>query len=507
MKKEIIMSKIKLVVLFYLLVSVNTSCSKDDSLVNEEPQQEQEEEEEVEVPTSKVYTVDNIEDTYYDVAGVANVWDWGPYNVHDPSIIKVGDMYYCYNTDVSFGSAVRPGIQIRKSQDLINWQWVGWAFNTLPSKGANFIRSKGTEPFNSLWAPFIMKVGDEYRLYYSLSSEVGRLSVMGLATSDSPEGPWFEKDLVVTSEANGNVQTNAIDPSIVVTPSGEHWFYYGSAWDGIYKLKLNPETGLPLINGDKGTRIAQRAFTGNSINGNIEGPEVIYNAEQGKYYMFISYDWLETKYNVRVGRGDTPDGPFYDFNGVNLNTEVDNGPMIVAPYQFNGHSGWQGVSHPAVFSDGNGQYYMAHQGRPGENRFFMILHVRKIHWTEDGWPIVSPERYAAVSQTAISDTDLAGTYEQIILGYSVTPGYANEQLSPDFQTSTSLVLGADGSLNSDSNNSWTYSSPWLTLNWSNGFTDKLHVERGRDWENKVESTILLSGLNNEGTAIWGKKVN
>ncbi|WNH09210.1 arabinan endo-1,5-alpha-L-arabinosidase [Thalassobellus suaedae] len=307
------------------------------------------------------------------------------YNVHDPSIIKVGDIYYCYNTDVSFGSAVRPGIQIRKSQDLINWTWVGWAFNTLPSKGANFIRSKSAEPFNSLWAPFIMKVGDEYRLYYSLSSDVGRLSVMGLATSASPEGPWLEKDLVVTSEPDGTRQTNAIDPTVVVTPSGEHWFYYGSAWDGIYKLKLNPSTGLANALGDKGTRIAQRGFTGNSINGNIEGPEVIYHTEQGKYYMFISYDWLETKYNVRVGRSDNPDGPFYDYNGVNINTEVDNAPMILAPYKFDGHLGWQGVSHPAVFNDGNGQYYMAHQGRPGENSFFMVLHVRKMYWTEDGW--------------------------------------------------------------------------------------------------------------------------
>src|SRR6056300_275848 len=112
MKKENIMTKLKLVVLFFLLVFVGTSCSKD-SPVKEEQQQEQEEEEEEEEegPTSKVYTVDNIEDTYYDVAGVQNVRDWGPYNVHDPSVIKVGDTYYCYNTDVSFGSAVRPGIQ------------------------------------------------------------------------------------------------------------------------------------------------------------------------------------------------------------------------------------------------------------------------------------------------------------------------------------------------------------------------------------------------------------
>ena len=142
--------------------------------------------------------------------------------------------------------------------------------------------------------------------------------------------------------------------------------------------------------------------------------------------MFIAYDWLETKYNVRVGRSDNPDGPYLDYNGLDINTAVDNGPMILAPYRFNGHSGWQGVSHPAVFKGDGDQYYMAHQGRPGEDRFYMVLHIRKIHWTEDGWPIVSPERYANVPQTAITNTDLVGDYEQIILGYSVTPGFADE---------------------------------------------------------------------------------
>lgn len=490
-----------------------TSCSDDDLVEQsgetpDEPDEPDEPSEPDPEPEAPIYTVENINDTYYDVAGEANASQWGPYNVHDPSIIKVGDTYWCYNTDVSFGSEVRPGIQIRKSQNLINWEFVGWAFNGLPSKGRTFIQNNGAEPFNSLWAPYVMQVGDEFRLYYSLSSEVGRLSVMGLATSTSPEGPWVEQDLVVTSTPDSGVQTNAIDPAVVVMPSGEHWFYYGSAYDGIYKLQLDPSTGLALSPGDKGSRIAQRGFTDGIINGNIEGPEVIHNEELNKYFMFISYDWLETKYNVRVGRSDSPDGPFYDFQGNDINNERDNGPMILAPYKFNNHSGWQGVSHPAVFKDDQDQYFMAHQGRPGENSFFMILHVRKIHWTEDGWPIVSPERFANVSQTAISSEDLAGNYEQIIFGYSVVPGYANEQTYPDFQISRSLVLNANGDINGDSNNQWTYDAPWLTLNFDNGaFVDKLHVERGRDWENRVDSTILLSGLNNEGTAIWGKKID
>ena len=109
---------------------------------------------------------------------------------------------------------------------------------------------------------------------------------------------------MVTSLANNAIQTNAIDPTVVVDKAGNHWFYYGSAWDGIYILKLDPATGLAATSGDKGRRIAQRGFTNGHINGNIEGPEVIYNPQFDKYYMFISYDWLQTKYNVRVGRAD-----------------------------------------------------------------------------------------------------------------------------------------------------------------------------------------------------------
>ena len=61
------------------------------------------------------------------------------------------------------------------------------------------------------------------------------------------------------------MQTNAIDPSVIVTPNGEHWMVYGSAWDGIYSLKLNPATGLALVGDDKGIRIANRGFTGRQI--------------------------------------------------------------------------------------------------------------------------------------------------------------------------------------------------------------------------------------------------
>jgi arabinan endo-1,5-alpha-L-arabinosidase len=87
----------------------------------------------------------------------------------------------------------------------------------------------------------------------------------------------------------------------------------------------------------------------------------------------------------------------------------------------------------------------------------------------------------------------------------VVPGYAQEQISPDFQTSVSMELKADGTLNNDAASTWTYTAPWLEIKQSNGQTENLYVERGHDWENK-KPCLVFTGLNNAGTAIWGKKI-
>jgi arabinan endo-1,5-alpha-L-arabinosidase len=490
--------RIVLLGLMWVLLAVSSCGSKDSVAPPPTPPV-------VPPPPPAAFDINAIADTYESIAPFTFHMQWGVYNVHDPAIKKFGEYYYCYSTDAGFGLAntLRPGLQVRKSKDLVEWTFVGWVFDALPAMGSAYIRGEGATPLNSLWAPYIIKVGNEYRLYYSLASSAFKVSVIGLATASSPEGPWTERNIVVTSKNLATPQTNAIDPTVIVTPAGEHWMYYGSAFDGIYALKLDPATGLAFANGDKGKRIAQRGFTGNIINGNIEAPEIIYNETLNKYFLFISYDWLETKYNVRVGRSDNPQGPFLDFNNIDINTVQDHGPMILAPYQFQGHAGWQGTAHCAVFKDDGGQYFMGHQGRPGNSMFSMVLHVRKIFWTQDGWPIVSPQRYAWEDNATVAKDSITGQWERIKFLYNVVPGYGDKQLSPDFQSSTNMTLDAGGTINTNAG-TWTYTAPWLQLNWSAGTIDKVFVQKGRDWENK-KSTLIFTGLNEIGTATWGKK--
>lgn len=450
------------------------------------------------------FDLNSIQDDYSNLASIDLVYAWASHNVHDPSILKDGDYYYCYSTDAAFGTSVRPGIQIRRSKDLINWQFYGWVFSGIPAKGAQYIQQKGGVPNQGLWAPYVMKVDNEFRLYYSLSSTPKpRLSTIGLATAPTPVGPWTEKALVVSSTDDNTIQTNAIDPTVLVDPkTGRHWMYYGSAWDGIYVIELNPSTGLPLIGGTRGQRISQRGFSGGTPNGNIEGAEVIYNAELDKYFLFIAYDWLQTKYNVRVARADQPEGPFYDFNGKDINLEEDHGPMILAPYQFKGHPGYQGVAHCAVFKEKD-TYYIASQARPVINSYFMNLHVRKLFWTPEGWPVASPERYAGTQQVGLTRDSLVGTWERIEFEYQVVPGYAIEQINPGLQVAQNWTLEANGRINGTAS-SWEWNGDQLVIQHPTGEQEILIVEQGRDWENK-RPCLVFAGLTASGSLVWGKK--
>src|SRR5690625_4961536 len=70
----------------------------------------------------------------YDTSLINKESQWGTLNGHDPSIFKEEDTYYTVSTDVKVGGAPFPGIQIRKSDDLIEWEYVGTALDSIPQE-------------------------------------------------------------------------------------------------------------------------------------------------------------------------------------------------------------------------------------------------------------------------------------------------------------------------------------------------------------------------------------
>ncbi|WP_394698867.1 arabinan endo-1,5-alpha-L-arabinosidase [uncultured Bacteroides sp.] len=461
-------------------------------------------------------------DNYTPFSGMENYKKWGTYNVHDPACKKFGDTYYMYSTDAIFAenkdSAKKYNvplgyIQVRKSKDLVNWTFVGWAFPEIPSQATDWVRSNsGGKGATNIWAPFIIHQNNVYRLYYCVSAFGEKTSYIGLAESSSPEGPWIQKGCVVRT--NRETPMNAIDPTVIVNPeNGETWMHYGSFFGGIYCVQLNPETGVTMKSGDLGHLVARRA---NYKKDNMEAPEIVYNPQLKKYYLFVSYDPLMTTYNVRVGRSDNPEGPFTDYAGKAMADTTDILPILTAPYRFDNHAGWAGTAHCGICSDGEGRYFMFHQGRLSPHNLLMVLHAREMFFTPDGWPVVSPERYTGTSDRKIQQKDLVGEWEVIRIQ---EPGHERQleagqilwgegMLHKSEQNSSfHIKLTSDKNITGKYSGTWNFETPksLTKIVLSNEEINNLVTFAAHDWENQTE-TILFTGLDKNGRTVWGKRV-
>ncbi len=458
-------------------------------------------------------------DDYEQLSGMENYSSWGTYNVHDPAVCRVGDTFYMYSTDAIYKENKREAeeknvplgfIQVRKSNDLVNWDFVGWAFSEIPTEAKEWVRSLNDgHGATNIWAPYMFDCGNgKYRLYYCVSAFGRKTSYIGLAESNSPEGPWKQIGAVVKTD---NVSPmNAIDPTIINTDN-KMFMIYGSFFGGIYCVELDKATGLPAVEGDQGKLVARRA---NYRKDNLEAPEIIVNPENGMYYLFGSYDPLMTTYNVRVGRSANPDGPFEDFYGKNLADTTDNYPILTAPYNFKDHAGWVGTGHCGVFSDKEGKFYMAHQGRLASNPGMMDLHVRQVFFTPGGWPVVSPERYAGTPGRTFRKNDLAGEWEiirihepradrnleagQILWGEGAL--LEGESCTPE-----TLVFDIEGKIGEKGSWDFDEEKQLATITLGDETIKDIITFAGHDWE-REQNTILMSGLDDTGRAFWAKRV-
>ncbi len=475
---------------------------------------------------------------------------WNLANVHDPTVVLAEDgYYYMYQTDASYGNAHTAGGHFhgRRSKDLVNWEYLGGVMPALPEwviPKLNEIRkemgldevSPQTTDFG-YWAPCVRKVRNGlYRMYYSIvcpgtldgAGSWSERAFIGLLENSNPSdnNGWKDKGYVITNASDKGLnfhirpddwnncyyKWNAIDPSYLIDNDGKHYLIYGSWHSGIAALEVDAETGKPVntlsapwgTNEDiaaYGSLIATRRM-GNRWQAS-EGPEIIYNVATGYYYLFVAYDALGVPYNTRVCRSKNIYGPYLGMDGVDqTQTGGEMLPVVTHPYKFNNSYGWVGISHCAVFDDGNGNWYYASQGRFPENvggnaysNALMMGHVRSIRWNSQGWPVVMPERYGAVPKVAITEEELIGNWEHIDLSYS----YGKQK------ESSNMTLAADHTITDGAwkGSTWSYDADKQILT-ANGV--ELCLQRETDWEaNPRTHTIVYAGYGNNFKTYWGKK--
>ncbi len=292
--------------------------------------------------------------------------------VHDPAIIKAGDLYYLFCTDT--------GISVRKSADLVTWRTARppAVFGGPP----HWVRASFPYAAN-IWAPDISYFNDRFHLYYAVSTFGSNRSVIGLTTNrtldrENEAFRWEDQEMVIESFETDNY--NCIDPNLILDADGVPWLAFGSFWSGIKMRRLDYETGKLSAEDETLYSLAARPSPGA-----VEAPFIIRKGDF--YYLFVSFDQccqgVSSTYRVMVGRSENVTGPYADKDGVAMLR--GGGTQVTFATER-----WKGPGHCAILQEEDTDYIVYH-AYDAENNGVATLRIDRLAWDADGWPSIAPQ--------------------------------------------------------------------------------------------------------------------
>ncbi len=265
-------------------------------------------------------------------------------DVPDLSMIRVGENYYMSSTTMH----MNPGVPIMKSRDLVNWEMIGYAYDTLADMDElNLNNGKSTYGRGS-WASSLRYHNGTYYVS-TFAQTTGKTYIY--TTKDIERGPWEVKEF----------RPMMHDHTLFFEGEKIYMIWGGGKLNIIELLPdlsgVKPETQRVLIEN------ATLPSTPEGVRGGLpaEGSQLF--KVNGKYYLF-NISWppggMRT---VIVHRSDKIDGP-YEGRVVLQDKGVAQGGLIDMP---------DGKWYAYLFQD---------YGAVGRIPFLV-----PVKW-EDGWPVL-----------------------------------------------------------------------------------------------------------------------
>ena len=262
-------------------------------------------------------------------------------DVPDMSMLRDGDTYYMSSTTMH----MNPGIPVMKSKDLVNWELVSYAYDTLePLETLELENGKNTYG-KGTWASCIRKYGDTFYLT-SFAQTTNKTYIF--TTKDIEKGPWKRIEF-----------SPSLHDHTFVMDNGKAYFIYGGGDLRIVQLKddlsgILPETEKILIK-------EAHAPASDKIMLPAEGSQLF--KIDGKYYIFNICWPRGGMRTVVVHRSDSLMGP-YEGKMVLQDKGVAQGGLVNTP-----DNKW----YAYLFQD---------HGAVGRIPFLV-----PVEW-KDGWPVL-----------------------------------------------------------------------------------------------------------------------
>ncbi len=264
-------------------------------------------------------------------------------DVPDMAMIRVGNTYYMSSTTMHMS----PGVPIMKSKDLVNWEMIGYAYDTLANvDDLNLNNGKSTYGRGS-WASSLRFHNGTYYVT-TFAQTTGKTHIY--TTKDIEKGPWKAISFKPAYH----------DHTLFFDNDGRNYLIYGG---GKLKLvELNADVS-GVKEGSTEQVIIENASTPSGTKGGLpaEGSQLF--KVNGKYYLF-NITWPRGGMRtVVIHRADKITGPWEGKVGLQ-DLGVAQGGLIDTP---------DGKWYSYLFRDFGGV------GR--------IPYLVPVKW-EDGWPVL-----------------------------------------------------------------------------------------------------------------------
>jgi beta-xylosidase len=175
----------------------------------------------------------------------------------DPSdIIKVDDLFYVWYSKGPISPGYDATVWYATSPDGQVWTERGMAL----AKG-----EPGSWEGASVFTPNILVAEGKYWLFYtgvsrSYEKNYDPDSKIGIAVSDSPDGPWVRlatNPALKNSENPADFDSHLVDDACLIARDGKYWFYYKGRQEG--KGPAQTQMGLALADHPQGPYVRHPA--------------------------------------------------------------------------------------------------------------------------------------------------------------------------------------------------------------------------------------------------------
>lgn len=264
-------------------------------------------------------------------------------DVPDMAMIRVGDTYYMSSTTMHMS----PGLPIMKSKDLVNWELVSYAYDTLGDNDALTLQNGKNAYGAGSWASSL-RYHDGTFYVTTFASTTGKTHIY--STKDIEKGPWKEVSF----------RPSLHDHSLFFDDDGRVYMLSGGG--NLRLSELNADLSGLKVGGFNDIVVPNASLvSGPNVGLNAEGSQLL--KHDGKYYLF----------NITWPRG-----------GMRT-AIVHRADKITGPWEGRVALQDKGVAQGSLIDTPNGEwfaYLFQDHGAVGR-----IPYLVPIKW-QDGWPVL-----------------------------------------------------------------------------------------------------------------------